>query len=115
MSLYTDDQIVEWLRGLHAAAGPDADLAKHALEKFDEAKTRLELCGSLEELIDEQDNRAFVGDGPLETLENGLKGLNEQADHYWAIRGLCKDAGLVEVTDNDSDLLPILRMFLPVE
>lgn len=68
------------------------------------------------ELVDEQEDGAFGDDeAPLvERVKAGLADAKTRVDAYLDIRALCVDAGLIAPGDRDTDVLPLLRMFLPV-
>lgn len=133
MSRYLD--ATEWLDSIWRGAGDDADWAREAIDQLEMAQdAESELCEWAEqlgdrdeayaelekyqELTDEiesivQQNDMIDGDSEIDKLRNGLAGLTLQAEKYWEIRELCKDAGFVQYSDDDSDLIPLLRMFLP--
>lgn len=68
------------------------------------------------DLVEAQENAAFGDDEtPLgERLAAGLVDLEKREAAYWDIRTLCMDAGLIRPGDRDTDVFPLLRMFLPV-
>ncbi len=133
MSRYLD--ATEWLDSIWRGAGDDAEWAREAIDQIGMAQDADELLeewgekiGDLSEaydgleryreLTDEiesivQQNDMIDGDSEIDKLRNGLAGLTLQAEKYWEIRELCKDAGFVQYSDDDSDLIPLLRMFLP--
>lgn len=67
------------------------------------------------ELVDEQENAAFGDDEqPLfERLKSGLADAETRSSAYWDVRTLCIDAGLIRPGDRETDILPLLAMFLP--
>lgn len=136
MSLYTDDQLREWLEDMLRFNGRDADRAKGLLEIMDgvrdledeltawgeagagdpaETKKQLETAYCLIETIDEQDYRGWVGDTPDQKLEKAIETYEADIAALYDIRALCMDAGLLKPGDATTPLVPLLAMFLPVD
>lgn len=59
--------------------------------------------------------RELDGTTPLQTLRAVLKYAAECEAQVFALQELCAAAGLINANDHKTDVLPLLRMFLPVE
>lgn len=127
--------MIEWLERLYAAAGPDADRAKEALDllatgesaeeelndiseqigDFYKAKSNLEAFNAIEEW---SECPGLIADIAGETLLERLIELAALAERYeresFALVELCAEAGLLEPNDYKTDPIPLLRMFLPI-
>ena len=59
--------------------------------------------------------RELDGSTPLQTLRATVKYAKECEAQVFALQELCAAAGLINANDHKTDVLPLLRMFLPVE
>lgn len=89
----------EWLEGLYAAGGPDADRAREALELIDAAQDdadELELWRQLD--VDD------------------VREARQHVDAAKDLRDLMEEAELIdsETPISHPQIFPVLRMFLPV-
>lgn len=92
-----DDMVREWLEKIYALAGPGSDMAKAALDEWD---AQIDADGLLEEWGEK------CGPDPDE-----VKARLERLD---AIEELLEEAELIDAGDRETDPVPLLEMFLPV-
>lgn len=127
------DRPREWLEGLRRAAGPDADIASELLDLLDAAQGAeneleewiredssaledLKEFGELLELIESHDFTREIGEDTLvKTLEKALDLAVKYENQSMALQDLAIEAELVARNDYQTDPLPLLRMFLPVD
>lgn len=110
----TDD--VEFLILVCERSGLNYDEVDHIIDD-------LKQNDEIETFIDEHDCPDFGDRVDIEgqhlsflaRLKNGVAAMEKRDELYWEIRGLCVDAGLIRPGDRTTDILPLLRMFLPVE
>lgn len=111
MAIYTPDQLREWLENMLRFNGKDADRAQALLEIMDEHGDagedrgfRKSIEDSLDGLVDAKQDDAVCA--AVERLAQLAEDLNE----------LMRDAGLLgkEQSEMTTDIVPTLRMFLPV-
>lgn len=85
------------------------------LEDFDQIVETLKEADAIRVFVDEQESAGFDGDTTLAKLKAGLEDYEAKNEAYWDIRGLCVDAGLLRPGDRTTDIVPLLRMFLPID
>lgn len=96
----------EWLEDIRRTGiSPVADLASELLTIVDE---HAEHEDYLERIRDAFAEGKLLGD------DDELDAKIEQNMAYVKIRNLCMDAGLINEDDSETDVVPLLRMFLPV-
>lgn len=129
----------EWLEDMRRFAGRDAQHATEVLDILDTAEAggtivasmvdrsptgdtdidtmiaMLDEHGAIEAFVDEQEGAAFQGKTTLDKLKAAIADYEARNDEYWDIRSICMDAGLINSGDRTTDIVPLLRMFLPVD
>jgi hypothetical protein len=134
----------EWLEDMRRFAGRDAERAAVLLEELDELRTlrdflelatgghnyaartgdkdvdevldKLKEHEEIEATIDELEGAAWSEGKTLpERIAKGVADLEARAGAYWDVRSLMMDAGVLKPGDGQTDILPLLRMFLPVD
>lgn len=96
----------EWLEDIRRTGiSPVADLATELLTIVDE---HAEHDAYLERIRDAFANGKLLGN------DDELDAEIKRNRKYSAIRGLCEDAGLIHEDDWETDIVSLLRMFLPV-
>ncbi len=134
MAKYEPLTVREWLEAMLVFRGRDADRAWEILDLLDEAdvatlelskydewfedfETAKKMAVEREALaaLVEQDAIAseMPGDTVDEQLRATLKYVAECEAKMFALRELCAEAGLLAASDQTTDPLPLLRMFLP--
>lgn len=132
----SDDDLRDHFERQYAQGGPTADIARAVLDLIDERDTaneeleeipeiigdvraaakRLEIFESLTEWAEADE---LIGAQPGDTLKERLKGMVGQYVDYeqqsFDLVELCADAGLIAPHDFETDPLPLIRMFLPVD
>lgn len=108
--MISDDDLRDHFERQYAQGGPSAGMARAVLDLMDERDSATEELSELPEIIGAQ---------PGETLEEQLKGVVDQYVDYERtsddLRLLCFDAGLLARGDYETDPIPLIRMFLPIE
>ena len=94
-----DEEAREWLEGVRRRAGPDADRASAILRLLDEATD--DAC-RLEAIAE----RRLICDDMVDAV------VLEAARYGW-IRSLCVQAGILAYSDYETDITPLVAMFLP--
>lgn len=93
----------EWLEDIRRTGiSPVADLASELLTIVDE-------CDALIDRI-----RDSFANGKLLGNDDELDAEIKRNKSYTEIRQLCEDAGLINEDDWETDVVPLLRMFLPI-
>lgn len=96
----------EWLEDIRRTGiSPVVDLASELLTIVDEHAE----CNALIERI-----RDAFAEGTLLGNDDELDAEIKRNKKYSEIRQLCMDAGLINEDDWETDVVPLLRMFLPV-
>lgn len=105
---YQDEE--ELLAAFCSASGFEYD-------EIDQVADDLKERNAIFDLVEEQESAAFGDDEQnlVERVKNGLADANQRSEAYWDIRVLCVDAGLIRPGDRETDIVPLLRMFLPIE
>lgn len=125
----------EWLEDMRRFNGRDAQFATEVLQMLDDADDSEKLIEEYSERVGDIDDaqkqvetlakltewgnndptfKEFgeIDDETLERFARSYDKLEAQAD---ALRGLAVDAGLINPDDYQTDPLPLLRMFLPID
>ena len=137
--MISDDDLRDHFERQYAQGGPSADIARAVLDLFYrmdgsemtlQALTGGELTGDkdLDKMVDDaiklEALQAWAecdvtfkefGDLDEETLERFARAYDGHEQQSFALQELCVEAGLLAPHDFETDPLPLIRMFLPVD
>lgn len=99
----------EWLEDMLRFNGKDADRARTILRLFDELEGIAESYNAVFEALERQGHADTDADG-----FDVVKRVEDIAARDLAVRSLAGEAGLINDDDVTTDVVPLLRMFLPV-
>ena len=99
----------EWLEDMRRFNGRDADRASAILTLLAELETVGESYLAVFEALERQGHQDTDADG-----FDVAKRVETLAARDLGVRSLCVDAGLLRDDDFETDVTPLLRMFLPV-
>lgn len=99
----------EWLEDMLRFNGRDADRARTILRLFDELEAIGESYSAVFEALERQGHADTDADG-----FNVVTRVEDIAARDLAVRSLAAEAGLIADDDTTTDVVPLLRMFLPI-
>lgn len=99
----------EWLEDMLRFNGRDADHARAVLRLMDELETIGESYSAVFDALERQGHGDTDADG-----FDVVKRVEDIAARDLAVRSLAGEAGLINDDDTATDVVPLLRMFLPV-
>jgi hypothetical protein len=100
----------EWLEDMRRFNGRDAQRATDVLALLDELEHTAESYLAVFEALERQGHQDTDADG-----FDVAKRVETLAARDLGVRSLCVDAGLLRDDDCETDVTPLLRMFLPVD
>ena len=131
-----EDDVRAYFKQQYGEGGRDADMAKAVLDLFDRLQTADEESerilieiGDLDEaalnirdyekLVAWAERSELVDNEPGETLEERLESIIDRYELYeqqsFALQDLCVEAGLLARNDFETNPIPLIRMFLPID
>lgn len=131
--MISDDDLRDHFERQYAQGGPSADIARAVLDLFDErdsgieeldvlegrspaeAAKELEVLDSLHVWAERDMTFKEFGDLDEESLERFARAYDRYETGSFALQELCVEAGLLARNDLETDPLPLIRMFLPVD
>lgn len=131
--MISDDDLRDHFERQYAQGGPSADIARAVLDLFDErdsgieeldvlegrspaeAAKELEVLDSLHVWAERDMTFKEFGDLDEESLERFARAYDRYETESFALQELCVEAGLLARNDLETDPLPLIRMFLPVD
>lgn len=111
------DTAHELLKWLDEQVDAEAELAEwdDRVGDRDEADKSLTRLALLDEWAGEDVTFKEFGDLDQETLERFARAYDRYEQESFALQELCVEAGLIAHNDFDTNPLPLLRMFLPID
>lgn len=133
--MISDEQLREHFERQYAQGGESADIARAALDLFDRADSAEDELAKLPDQIGDvrqaareidqfdalkvwaERDATFKGFGDLddETLERFARAYDKHETESFALQELCVEAGLLDKNDFETNPIPLIRMFLPIE
>ena len=131
----SDDDLRDHFERQYAQGGPSAGMARAVLDLMDERDSAKESLAELPdrigtvaeavrdlEILDSltvwaQRDVTFQEFGELDedTLERFARAYDGHEQQSFALQELCVEAGLLALNDHETDPIPLIRMFLPIE